>query len=80
MRDLWMNVPERRAIVSIHDEVERLVRESGVHEGLALISAYASPPARKLDRGGYRIRSRAQPYSNVLARKVLILLLGYLLP
>jgi thiamine phosphate synthase YjbQ (UPF0047 family) len=34
-----MNVPERRAIVSIHDEVERLVRESGVQEGLALINA-----------------------------------------
>src|SRR6188768_886974 len=34
-----MNVPERRAIVSIHDEVERLVKESGVQEGLALINA-----------------------------------------
>ena len=38
-RELWMNVPERRAIVSIHDEVERLVRESGVQDGMALINA-----------------------------------------
>src|SRR3954471_19799379 len=34
-----MNVPKRRAIVSIHDDVERLVTESGVREGLALINA-----------------------------------------
>ena len=34
-----MNVPQRRAIVSIHDDVERLVRESGVQEGLALVNA-----------------------------------------
>ena len=39
-----------------------------------------SSPARELDCGGYRIRSRAQPDSNVLARKALIVLLGYLLP
>ncbi len=29
-KELWMNVPRRRAIVSIHSEVERLVAESGV--------------------------------------------------
>ena len=34
-----MNVPERRAIVSIHNEVERLVAESGVQEGLVLVNA-----------------------------------------
>ena len=34
-----MNVPERRAIVSIHNEVERLVAESGVREGLVLVNA-----------------------------------------
>lgn len=33
-----MNVPQRRAIVSIHDEVERLVNASGVQEGLALVN------------------------------------------
>lgn len=37
--ELWMEVPERRAIVSIHREVERLVAESGVQEGLVLVNA-----------------------------------------
>lgn len=34
-----MNIPQRRAIVSIHNEVEHLVAESGVQEGLVLINA-----------------------------------------
>ena len=34
-----MNVPQRRAIVSIHRDVEKLVAESGVQDGLALINA-----------------------------------------
>ena len=34
-----MNVPKRRAIVSIHDEVEQLVAESGVQDGLVLVNA-----------------------------------------
>ncbi len=34
-----MEVPQRRAIVSIHREVERLVEESGVQEGLVLVNA-----------------------------------------
>jgi secondary thiamine-phosphate synthase enzyme len=38
-KELWMNVPRRRAIVSIHNEVERLVKESGVQDGLVLINA-----------------------------------------
>ena len=38
-REIWMNVPQRRAIVSIHDEVERLVQDSGVQDGLVLINA-----------------------------------------
>jgi secondary thiamine-phosphate synthase enzyme len=38
-KEIWMNVPQRRAIVSIHNEVERLVKESGVKDGLALINA-----------------------------------------
>lgn len=38
-KEIWMNVPARRAIVSIHDEVERLVAESGVQEGLVLVNA-----------------------------------------
>ena len=38
-QELWMEVPQRRAIVSIHDDVERLVAESGVREGLVLVNA-----------------------------------------
>jgi secondary thiamine-phosphate synthase enzyme len=38
-KELWMEVAMRRAIVSIHREVERLVAESGVTEGLVLVNA-----------------------------------------
>ena len=38
-KEIWMDVPQRRAIVSIHSEVERLVHESGVKEGLVLVNA-----------------------------------------
>jgi len=38
-QEIWMNVPQRRAIVSIHNEVEQLVTESGVQEGLVLVNA-----------------------------------------
>ncbi len=38
-REIWMNVPSRRAIVSLHDQVEDLVAESGVREGLVLVNA-----------------------------------------
>ena len=38
-KEIWMNIPQRRAIVSIHDEVEQLVRESGVKDGFVLINA-----------------------------------------
>ena len=38
-KEIWMNVPQRRAIVSIHNEVERLVDESGVNDGFVLVNA-----------------------------------------
>jgi secondary thiamine-phosphate synthase enzyme len=38
-KELWMEVSRRRAIVSIHREVARLVAESGVREGLVLVNA-----------------------------------------
>lgn len=37
-QELWMNVPERRGIVSLHEDVERLVAQSGVTEGLVLVN------------------------------------------
>ncbi|QDU30532.1 hypothetical protein ETAA8_56770 [Anatilimnocola aggregata] len=38
-KELWMNVPQRRGIVSLQREVERLVAESGIQEGLVLVNA-----------------------------------------
>ena len=38
-KEIWMDVPQRRAIISIHNEVERLVEQSGVKDGLVLINA-----------------------------------------
>ena len=38
-REITMNVPQRRAIVSLHRQVEELVRESGGKEGLCLVNA-----------------------------------------
>ncbi len=38
-KEIWMNIPQRRAIVSIHNEVERLVDKSGVQEGIVLVNA-----------------------------------------
>lgn len=37
-RELWMDIPKRRQIVSIHDDVEQLVSESGVQDGLVLVN------------------------------------------
>jgi len=38
-KEIWMNAPRRRAIISIHREVQQLVRESGVQEGIVLVNA-----------------------------------------
>ncbi len=38
-REIWMNVPARRRIVSIHKQVEDLVKESGVQDGIVLVNA-----------------------------------------
>ena len=37
-KEIWMEAPQRRAIISIHREVERLVAESGVQDGLVLVN------------------------------------------
>jgi secondary thiamine-phosphate synthase enzyme len=36
---LWMEVPGRRGFVNITNEVEKLVRKSGISEGLCLVNA-----------------------------------------
>ena len=38
-KEIWMNVPKRRQIISIHEQVEDLVRESGVQDGMVLVNA-----------------------------------------
>ena len=38
-KELWFNVPQRRAMINITPEVEGCLRESGIREGLALIDA-----------------------------------------
>ena len=36
---LWFNIPQRRGYINITDQVEELVRKSGVREGLCLVNA-----------------------------------------
>ena len=38
-KELWFNVPVRRAFINITEQVERCLRESGVSEGLVLVNA-----------------------------------------
>ncbi len=38
-REIWMDVPKRRQIISIHSEVEKLVEKSKVKDGFVLINA-----------------------------------------
>jgi secondary thiamine-phosphate synthase enzyme len=38
-KELWFEVPARRAWINITPEVEECLRESGVREGLALVNA-----------------------------------------
>jgi len=37
-KELWFNVPTRRAFINITPQVEACLRESGIQEGLALIN------------------------------------------
>jgi secondary thiamine-phosphate synthase enzyme len=38
-KELWFNLPTRRAFVNITPEVEKSIRESGIAEGLVLVNA-----------------------------------------
>ena len=38
-KELWFEVPTRRAFINITRQVEECLRESGVREGLALVNA-----------------------------------------
>ena len=38
-KELWFNVPSRRGFVNITPQIEEVLRESGVREGLVLVNA-----------------------------------------
>jgi secondary thiamine-phosphate synthase enzyme len=38
-KELWFNIPKRRALVNMTSQVEQCLRESGIQEGLMLINA-----------------------------------------
>ena len=38
-KELWLNLPTRRAFVNITPQVEEALRESGIQEGLVLVNA-----------------------------------------
>ena len=38
-KELWFNVPTRRAFINITSHVEQCLRESGIQEGLVLVNA-----------------------------------------
>ncbi|MEI7848383.1 MAG: YjbQ family protein, partial [Chloroflexota bacterium] len=38
-KELWFNIPARRGFVNMTSNVEECLHESGIQEGLALISA-----------------------------------------
>ena len=38
-KELWFNVPSRRAFINITSQVETCLRESGIREGLILVCA-----------------------------------------
>ena len=53
-KELWMNVPQRRAFLNLTPQVEQCVRESGVQEGLCLVNAMHIPASVFIndDEGG----------------------------
>jgi len=38
-KELWFNVPPRRALLNITPQIEACLRESGIREGLCLVNA-----------------------------------------
>lgn len=38
-KELWFNIPTRRAFINITPQVEECLRESGIKEGLCLVNA-----------------------------------------
>ena len=43
-KELWFNVPSRRAFINITPQVNECLRESGIQEGLCLVNALNITP------------------------------------
>jgi len=43
-KELWLNVPARRAFMNITPQVDECLRESGVQEGLCLVNVLNITP------------------------------------
>jgi hypothetical protein len=43
-KELWFNVPGRRAFINITSQVDECLRESGIQEGLCLVNALNITP------------------------------------
>ena len=38
-KELWFNIPSRRAFINVTSQVEECLRESAIREGLCLVNA-----------------------------------------
>ena len=38
-KELWFNIPTRRAFINITPEIEKCLKESGIREGIVLVNA-----------------------------------------
>lgn len=38
-KELWFEIPTRRALINITPDVEKCLKESGIKEGLVLVNA-----------------------------------------
>ncbi len=71
-KELWFEVPARRAFVNITPEVEACLRESGVQEGLVLVNAmhitasvFVNDDERGLHRDFEELLERLAPHEPV---------------
>jgi len=48
-KEIWLEVPTRRAFVNITPQIEECLRESGVNEGLALVNSMHTTAAVFID-------------------------------
>ena len=47
-KELWFEVPTRRAFINITADVQNCIDASGVQEGLVLVNAMQKPPSSSI--------------------------------